>query len=296
MANVAETLSWSLLAVILLPINILCLLVILHTKRISKVTKLFLLSLTFADLDVCTCYVIPAIGIAIYDVNWPYGDTACLLQAAVIEPHFCIVVLTLFAVNLERFIAISYPLRYPQIVTFKRSLIVLISIWALVIGIGLTAAFINDWNAEFFPIRHCCSFNGSYIYFVSVQECILILTLIMYARIVCIIRKHNRNSVQLSGGQRGGHVDASNRNAAKTMCLLTLSALVCMLPGTIVLGLNAIGVHMPSYIALIANLCFASSGIWDALLYFAKNKTIKKATLEWFMSCKSSTRSPSISK
>ena len=291
MADIVQAICWSILAALLLPINIICLFVIWQTRQVNKVTKIFLLSLTLADLDICFVYVIPAIGIAIADSVWPYTRAWCVLQAFMIQPHFCINVLSIFAVNVERFIAISCPLKYPQIVTLKRSLIALGFVWLFTACIGTSIGFYSDWEASYHPLRQSCSFNSNFLSVMVIQEAVITGSFIIYARTACIVRKHHQTRMRLNG-QRNCH--RSNRKSATTVFLLSLSVLMCMIPLQLVLCLQLFKVHIPKAVALAANLSFASSGIWDAVLYYVRNKTIRKEMIR-YLSLKFFRRSSSLS-
>ena len=291
MADIVQAICWGILAALLLPINIICLFVIWHTKHVNKVTKIFLFSLTFADLDICLMYVIPAIGIAVKGNEWPYPHTSCVLQAVIIQPHFCVTVLSIFAVNVERFIAISHPLRYPQIVTVKRSLIALAFMWICTGCIGIFIGFYNDWKASYYPLRQSCTFNSNFLYLMAIQEAVVMGSFVIYARTVCIVRKHRQTAIRLNGQ---GNYHRSNKKSATTIFLLSLSVLICLIPLQLVLTLQLFKLHIPNSVALAANLCFASSGIWDAVLYYVRNKTIRKE-MSRYLSLKFSRRSSSLS-
>ena len=274
MADIVQAICWSILAALLLPINIICLFVLWHTNHVNKVTKIFLFSLTFADLDICLMYVIPAIGIAIEGNEWPYSHSWCLLQALIIQPHFSVTVLSIFAVNMERFIAISHPLKYPQIVTVKRSLIAVVIMWILTACIGISIGFYRDWEASYYPLRQSCSFHSNFLYLMVIQETVITGSFIIYGRTVCIVRKHHQTAIRLNGQVNSR---SSNRRSATTIFLLSLSVLICMIPLQCVLVLQLLfKVHIPNSAAIAVNLCFASTGIWDAVLYYVRNKTIRK--------------------
>ena len=291
MADVVQIVCWSVLLMLLMPLNILCLLVLRHTKRVNNVTKLFLVSLTCADLNVCFVFVIPAIGIAAFDGVWPYGKTSCLIQALFIQPNFSIVTMSLFTVNLERFIAISYPLRHPQIVTFKRARVVCAFIWLSVIPVGVIAGFLYDWKATYSPTRQSCSFADEFWYLLVIQDVMLLLTVVMYARIVCIVHQHHRNQTAMTNAT-ASKINKKDRKSATTIFLLSFSTLFCLFPLELVLILhNIFKVEIPFAVALGTNLCFASSGIWDGLLYYMRNKAIKQATVEYLSLFRSSSQS-----
>ena len=295
MVDVLQVACWGALCVILLPVNIVCLLVLRHTSRVNKVTKVFLMSLTFADLIVCFLFVMPAIGVALHGGNWPFGAHFCLLQAVIIQPHFTAVVLSLLAVNVERFIAISYPLRHAQIVTVRRSLVVFATIWSMILPLGALTGWYYDWNARYLPERQSCSFSKDFVYLMVIQDVMIMLTFAIYGRIACIVYRHRRSTIR-GGGDGGGGAQMrrhtpttstsrrSDRKSATTIFLITLSALVCFAPLQFVLMIEILGLDMPMGVIVLVNICFASNGLWDALLYYMRNKAIKTATKEYFTS------------
>ncbi len=281
MADIIQVICWSLLALVLLPINIVCLLVLWRTKQVNKVTKLCLICLTCTDIEFCIIYVIPAIGIAMWDNQWPYSNAWCVFQALVIQPHFCIVVLSLLFVNVDRFIAISFPLKYPQIMTVKRTVAVMTIMTKFQAILGICYPIALNWKAIYNPLRQYCTFESIYVYIhlLLVQDIVITLTFGIYARIVCIIRRQQRRRL---GMQQNNSNQVSNRKAAKTIFFITLSLFVCLVPLQTVIFLEFFGVKSPIQVAIFTNLCFSSSGIWNAVIYYMGNKTIRKETKELF--------------
>ncbi len=75
----------TLLASLSLPMNILALVVLRRTRGIEPATRVFLVSLTVADVGMCIGYVLPAVGVSIVG-GWPYGKILCLIQAFAMDP------------------------------------------------------------------------------------------------------------------------------------------------------------------------------------------------------------------
>ena len=128
--NIFATICWSLIVLISLPINNLCLIVLGKVRDIDDTTKLFLKSLTLSDILSSLLRGIPAIAAAIRNA-WSFGDLACLL---ITIPHDTVTfanMLSLLAVNIDRCIAILYPLRYPLLVNIKNAWISVVLLWSV---------------------------------------------------------------------------------------------------------------------------------------------------------------------
>ena len=152
--DIIAIICWVLIVLTSLPINILCLIVLNKVRDIEDTTKLFLKSLTVSDILFCLLRGIPAIAAAAARNAWPFGDLACLLITIPRDVTSYACILALLAVNVDRCIAIVYPLRYPVLVNIKKVRISVVLLWSVSLLLMISLATISEWKAPYVFYMH----------------------------------------------------------------------------------------------------------------------------------------------
>ena len=106
-------------------------------RHLHSVTHYYIVNLAVADL-LLTSTVLPFSAIFEILGYWAFGRVFCNVWAAVDVLCCTASIMGLCIISIDRYIGVSYPLRYPTIVTQKRGLMALLCVWALslVISIG----------------------------------------------------------------------------------------------------------------------------------------------------------------
>lgn len=108
--------------------NTLVILAVAKSKKLRSVTNLFIVSLAFADLF---------LGIAILPFStmlevlhvWVFGRIWCVMYLA-IDVWLCTAsILNLVAISLDRYIAITHPMRYPSLMSRRRAKCLIAGVW-----------------------------------------------------------------------------------------------------------------------------------------------------------------------
>ncbi|XP_028648884.1 alpha-1A adrenergic receptor-like [Erpetoichthys calabaricus] len=117
--------------------NILVVLSVACHRHLRVVTNYFIMNLAVADLLLSTT-VLPFSASLEVSGYWLFGRVFCTVWAAVDVLCCTASILSLCVISVDRYIGVSYPLRYPLIMTKKRGLVTLVGVWALamVISIG----------------------------------------------------------------------------------------------------------------------------------------------------------------
>ena len=111
--------------------NTLCL-IVLHKVRdrsLHKVTKIFMISFTLCDMFGIIFVYIP-MTVATFLHSWPFGDAVCFINGFASTVFAYTSGIQLLSLNLERYLAISYPLKWYNVyVTPKRARITVVVLW-----------------------------------------------------------------------------------------------------------------------------------------------------------------------
>ncbi|XP_038053980.1 beta-1 adrenergic receptor-like [Patiria miniata] len=104
---------------LLLTLNPLCLVVLRHVRSIQETTKIFLRSMTIADLGMGLFQALPMTVLAISETEH-IGEAFCQVlsfagEIVIYSPQMSLLLLTV-----DRYISVVYALRYPSLVTVKK--------------------------------------------------------------------------------------------------------------------------------------------------------------------------------
>ncbi|CAF1041612.1 unnamed protein product [Rotaria sp. Silwood1] len=196
-----------LLIIILLTIlgNILVLIAICIDFALRSPTHLLMGNLACADL-LLGITVLPFSGtLEILHGRWLFGRTFCHIWLAIDVLYCTASIYGLMFISIERYIGVTCPLRYPIIITHRRTIYAIIIAW-LVAALVSIAPFLG-WHSKVKSIDHTCEVNDdlSYVLFsCSFSFYIpLIIILCVYGR---IYGEANRQYQFLTGGQKEVHL------------------------------------------------------------------------------------------
>ena len=91
--------------------NLLVILAVARTPQLQNPTSIFIMSLAWADLIV-GCVVQPISSVVLLTGNWPLDKTACDLWSSVDVMCVTASTQTLCTIAVDRYVAITRPLRY----------------------------------------------------------------------------------------------------------------------------------------------------------------------------------------
>ena len=233
--SIANCVFNSFLCYTAIMLNIVTINAIRKTPSLPKTLKTLLLSLAVSDVGVGLLVQPFYISLLVKwsQENNPGCDTFkafCFIAYLFVSASFYGVV----AVSVDRFLAIHLHLRYQELVTHKRVVAVVISIWVL----GGFVFFLMFWvpNDIFLLI------------FLIIELVSLVLTTIVYIRIYLVVRQH-KNQIQVLQVQQVAQANevaifSSLAKSAVGVFYAYLVFLVCYLPYVIVLA--AIGINGPT--------------------------------------------------
>ena len=278
--------------------NTFCLIILRRGRNLGmkETTKVFMISLTCADLTLGIAGAIPVtISAALgYFPSSPSLPLPFCMYHAVIS---CILAFisccSLFGVTTERYISLVYPLKYMQLVTVRRSTIIVSSVWAIQGLLSITLiAIIQPRLAENDP-----GFNPDYLmcfpepgvthtfpFLILVFILIPFMTIVfMYTKMLMIARRHSTNLSRRISRQRGSDGasviatrNASERKAAVTFLLITTASVVAWLPFTVVTFKEYFLLQFVEASWKFICVLFLFCGSWfNVVIYYVRNERFR---------------------
>ena len=248
-ALVANCVFNSFLCYTTIILNIVTIHAIRKTTLLPKPLRTLLLSLAASDVGVGLLVQPLYISTLVSRLNQKRIDCISYKGLYVVINFFCISsLLNVVTISVDRFLAVHLHLRYQELVTHKRVIAAVISIWLL----SAIISSIVLWNPLFIISRVAG--------FVNMTVC-LILVVIVYWRIYIVLKRHKIQieGLQIQEVQQGvQNGDLSNflklRKSALGTFYVCILFMICYLPSYIL------------YFLLLARLLSPIS-LYEALLY-----------------------------
>ncbi|KAG7190390.1 hypothetical protein KM043_006498 [Ampulex compressa] len=177
--------------------NTLVIAAVITTKRLRTVTNCFVSSLAAADLLVGLAVMPPAVLLQLTGGIWELGEVLCDSWVS-LDVLLCTAsILSLCAISIDRYLAVTQPLIYSRRRRSKRlAALMIVAVWILAGAITsppLLGCFPRATNRD----TRKCSYNmdSSYVIFSAMGSFFLpmLVMLYVYARISCVIASRHRN-------------------------------------------------------------------------------------------------------
>ena len=219
-------------------LNLLVIISISHFKQLHTPTNLLILSLAVADLLI-GLIVMPMEGSRLIETCWYFGDTLCnifpLISAVALSASLCSLVL----ISIDKFIAVSDPLRYPLNVTHNKAALIVVLSWSCCLL--YIFFFLYDHLTQREPHRVChgeCLLTVSFPWFVCdiivsfIAPCSTVIGLNL--KIFCTAKYQAQaiSSVteRVKAAKKDRMTKRSSSKAAKTIGILVTVYLLCYIP------------------------------------------------------------------
>ncbi|XP_010000413.1 PREDICTED: histamine H2 receptor [Chaetura pelagica] len=135
-----------LLIVVTLCGNIIVCLAVTRDHRLRSLTNCIIVSLAITDL-LLALLVLPFSAFYELSKEWPFGSTFCNIYTS-LDVMLCTAsILNLFMISLDRYFAVTAPLRYNQLVTPSRVAVGLVVIWAVSLMVSFLPIHLG-WNTN----------------------------------------------------------------------------------------------------------------------------------------------------
>ena len=251
-------------------LNIVAIIALRKTPTIPKPLKALLLSISVSDL--CVGLLVQPLYVALHIINKDIPIFKPLATVnAISTTFFCTATLLgICAVSVDRFLAIHLHLRYQEIVTHRRVVAVVISIWVLsaVLSVPRTNTF-----------EKADRIILAIIVFITLG--CLVAIAIIYVKLYLVLKHHimqvHALHINLDSQDAVAIEDtARQKKSAVVIFYLYLTLLICYLPNTfIALMLALSSVRPPSLVFLFSDaLLFLNSSL-DPLIYCWKMRQVR---------------------
>uniref|UniRef100_A0A3B4AKX6 Alpha-1A adrenergic receptor n=1 Tax=Periophthalmus magnuspinnatus TaxID=409849 RepID=A0A3B4AKX6_9GOBI len=253
--------------------NMLVILSVLFHHHWRSVTHYFIVNLAAADLLLSSA-VMPFSAASEALGRWVFGRTFCSVWAALDVLCCTASILSLCVISIDRYLAVSYPLRYPTVATGRRCLAAVACLWGLSAAISVGPLF--GWKQPQPEDETVCQITEEpgYALFSALGSFYipLAIILVMYCRVYTVATRETKSLRKGSKGEntegvtlrihRGnaGHSDkqdsvkhkrasfavlkrikfSSEEKAAKTLGIVVGCFVLCWLPFFLVLPIGSI--------------------------------------------------------
>lgn len=256
--------------------NVLVCVAILLNKRLRKTTNYFIFSLAISDLMTAFFSMPFDVEVLLHPYQWSVGEFVCNFWAFMYLIAAPTSILNLMAVSMDRYLAISAPLKYYSVMKPKLALLIIATIWLY--SLTFTTLGMVRWPYyEHSVMGGLCYFNISPYYSVvsSAVNFILptVIMCIIYYHIYKIASAHARRiakqevttSVASNSNEDSGTITSEkkrikrNIKAAKTIAIIVSTFLLCWMPLTLI-----------STVGSLCRECLMVNGeLWMALMVLA---------------------------
>ena len=300
--RVIRSCSMTIVSLLIIFGNAFCLLILRRANNIGMrdTTKIFLISLTFADLSLGIFGAIPVTVTAILGY-FPGGvrNPVCPFHAMITYFLWLISCLSLLAVTIERYISVVYPLRYPLIVTVRRSKLGVFLLWTFIctfyiLGVPLTYLVLppSATDSTLDPDYLMClptpseraetaSVQGFFWILVTCGFIPVLNVVFMYTRMLYIARQRIAKTLVERGGEIAVTIAkrqaASERRATVTFFIITTASIIAWFPFTVVSFQEYILLRIVEPYWKFLSMLFLFSGSWfNFVIYYIRNKNFRK--------------------
>ncbi|XP_068726259.1 melanocyte-stimulating hormone receptor-like [Montipora capricornis] len=253
-------------------LNIISIHAIRKTRSLPKTLKILLLSLAVSDVSV------GLLGQPFYIslmVEWlQHNSPGCnpnmvftfIVNAFSLASFFIVV-----TISVERFLAIHFHLRYQELVTHTRVVVVLVSIWVLS---GLLPAAVFWIPLDFYMrIKFILGVIG------------VLLTTVAYIRLYLAVRHHKNQMQALQVQQVAENGEMANFislvKSAVGIFYVYLVFLICYLPffiSLVALNINGTSINLKKFFLYSVTVMFLNSSL-NPVIYCWKMRHIRRAVI-----------------
>ena len=286
-------------SILIITLGLFSLFVLPKVSSIQDTTKVFLRSMTVANLGVGFVIAVPA-TLSVICENC--GDsTLCGIKAFLGIILTCVSNLSLLILTVDRYISVVHALQYNALVTVRRARIAVCCVWGIGTLLATSLGFLNEWRSIFSLKTMMCVFyldkvHQEYIqYMMVISLCIttssLLVVLITYTRLFIISRHHARQinalNNQLALARNQPEPPRPNHKAVHTMLLIVLVACFASLPAVILTFCFSVFQQDSNITVFFLSVFPSLTNSWsNEMIYYLRNagfrQTARTLVTSWY--------------
>ena len=262
--------------------NSLTLVVLRKLKDFSPVTKVFMTSMTIADLG--AVFVITPIVVATAVNRWPFGLALCTMHGFVFTVFAYTSVFSLFCVTSERYLAVTKPFQYPTLVTVQRARLISLCVWVCGLAVATSISFMPGRVIYYSQSWHACITGPKDPSVVDVHEISTVLflacvpfglTLVMFLRLFLLARFHAAK-ITAQESQIGRN---SDKKAFTTFLIMTTCLVIGWTPFMALIIYESIlpEKEVSLWLVCLTQLTASSNGVNNVVVYYLRNTAFRQA-------------------
>ena len=297
---VLRTIVITFIALAIIFSNIINLVVLRQTKELPQISRTCLMNLGCADMAVGVIVALPCIVPAATG-RWPYGRVWCQIAGIVHGMSCAVSIWSLAFVSIDRYLAVTRPLHYVNIMTTQRCYVILGLLWS-----AAFISFISPILAE--------HLRGYYYYRFSAKEVICglywgqtptfclataayipilsgVILVVTSTRIAMIARQQSRRIAAMGMGQKQAEeVSKNDMKAIRVLGMTSAAYFVAWGPYTTVAILSTfvIGDGMPDWVPFLFTWVANANSFTNVVIYSVINSSFRKNAkrlLKKFFTC-----------
>ncbi|XP_029957172.1 histamine H2 receptor-like [Salarias fasciatus] len=133
--------------------NVLVCLAVGLSRRLWRIANCFVVSLAVTDLLLGLLVMPLSASVELRSGKWPFGGTLCNIYISLDVMLCTSSILTLLAISVDRYLAISAPLSHSRRVTRPRVTVAIVTIWALSLAVSFVPIHLG-WNTVDYRVQH----------------------------------------------------------------------------------------------------------------------------------------------
>ncbi|CAH1777658.1 unnamed protein product [Owenia fusiformis] len=283
----------TLTSIVTILANIYIIIVIVKTKSLHTPAGYMMISLACTDFMVGWSHNVP---LWYSDANGVMGHKWFVCQFSSVLSCVCCVcsIYTLGLLSLDKYLAITRPLRYDDFVTIPRCVILIIGVWVFSIIIWIPPLFDLPRSGDYYfeEAARVCYFDTTtspyYTLFIVVGVFVLVSTVIgfCYFKILKIsLAQSKRMAETLSSDGDGPKISKTNKKAIRTLLTIVSAFYIAWTPyctERVIRGF--VGEYVtPDWFLMASSTLAVSNSYFNAFIFTLTNRKFRHSAITIFM-------------
>ncbi|XP_038077311.1 alpha-1A adrenergic receptor-like [Patiria miniata] len=154
--NFISAVSWCVATPLSLVANIFSLLVVHRSPVRNDITQAYVASVSTIVMGLTLCLGPTAALSSITGGEWILGNGICTVQGLLLAAILSVLSVIMFIFSIERYVYLAHPLRYPVLVTFSRTRVIIAGMAPIGLLAVIFCGILSDWRGLYMSSWHAC--------------------------------------------------------------------------------------------------------------------------------------------